>query len=236
MMKRKNLQLLLIGLLIAFGFTACLDDDTDSVEDYDTVLVEYDRDFNFDSKQYYLLPDTVTMITDVENYEKSAEELALDDAILAEIETQMEQAGYTKLTPADTADSDRMDQAVIVTTSRATVTYVDYYTDYYNYGRSYWGWYYGFNHYFPGYYWDYYYPWGYPVNYAYTYSVGTVVIEMVDPADPYRLDDDNGEVVYPVRWLAVLNGLAEMSYENTEERITDGIEEAFTLSPFLTTD
>lgn len=233
MIKKQKLQLLVIGIFMAIGFTACLDDDTDSIEDYDTVVVEYDSDFNFGTKQYFLLPDTVTMITDVEDYEKSPEELALDSAILAEIEIQMEQAGYTKLSLTDTADSEKMDQAVIMLASRATVTYVNYYTDYYNYGRRYWSWYYGFNYYYPDYYWDYYYPWGYPINYAYSYAVGTVVIEMVDPANPYSVDDDNGEVVYPVRWLAVLNGLAELSYENTEERITNGIEEAYAISPYL---
>ncbi len=232
-MKRKNLRLLIIGLLITFGFTACLKDETDSIEDYDTVVTKYDPDFDFNAKQYYMLPDTVTMITDDESYEKSQEELALDSAILSQIEIQMEQAGYTKLALADTADSDKMDQAVIVLASRATVTYVNYYNDYYNYGRSYWDWYYGFDYYFPGYYWNYYYPWGYPTDYAYSYSVGTVIIEMVDPADPYKVDDNNNEVVYPVRWLAVLNGLAEMSYENTEQRITDGIDEAFAKSPYL---
>ncbi len=208
-------------------------DETDSIEDYDTVTTKYDPDFNFDSRQYYLLPDTVMMITDNESYEKSQEELALDSAILAQVETQIEEAGYTKLSLADTADSDKMDQAVIILASRATVTYVNYYNDYYNYGRSYWNWYYGFNYYLPGYYWDYYYPWGQPIDYAYTYSVGTVIIEMVDPAEPYKVDDNNDEVVYPVRWLAVLNGLAEMSYENTEQRVTDGIDEAFNRSPYL---
>lgn len=232
-MKNRKLQILIIGLLMVTGFTACQQDDLDTIEDYDTVVVEYDSEFNFETKQYFLLPDTVNMITDVDNYEKSPEELALDSAILAEIEIQMEQAGYTKLSQADTADSDKMDEALILLTSRATVTYVNYYTDYYNYGRRYWNWYYGFDYYFRDYYWDYYYPWGYPINYAYSYAVGTVVLEMVDPANPYRIDDDNGEVVYPVRWLAVLNGLAEMSYENTEERITQGIEEAFAISPYL---
>lgn len=232
-MKTKKLKFLTIGLLFALGFTSCLKDESVPIENYDTVVTEYDADFNFDSKKYFIMPDSVMIITDSENYEKSKEELALDASVLDEIETQMEQAGYVKLAVADTAESNKMDQAVIVVASRATVTYVDYYYDYYNYGSNYWSWYYGFDYYFPGYYWDYYYPWGYPINYAYTYSVGTVIIEMVDPAEPYRVDDNNGEVVYPVRWLAVINGLAEMSYENTEERVTNGIEEAFDLSPYL---
>jgi len=56
---------------------------------------------------------------------------------------------------------------------------------------------------------------------------------MLDPSAPHALNDGEGEVSYPVRWMAVLNGLAELSYENTEERILDGINQAFEQSPYL---
>ena len=232
-MEFKKLHLLLYGLLIALGLPSCYPDEIDETEDLDVVVTQFDEDFDFQTKQYYLLPDTVTVITDAQSYDKSQEELALDQAILDEIDDQMQQAGYIKLTPADTSDAAKMDQAVIMLTSRSAVAYTNYYFDYYYGGRSYWNWYYGFDYYYPGYYYNYYYPWGYPATYSYTYSVGTVIIEMVDPIDPFKVDDDDSEVSYNVRWLAILNGLAEMSYANTEERITTGIVQAFNQSSYL---
>lgn len=230
-MKFKHLNILLGSILIAGLMSSCYPDEVDDIEDLDIVQTQYDVSFNFDERMYYLLPDTVPLITDDEFYEKTEEEIALDNAIIDEIEFQMNAAGYTRLAIEDTADSDRMDQALIVLPTRGTVTYTNYYYDYYYYGRNYWDFYYGFDYYYPGYYWNYYYPWGYPTSNS--YAVGTVIIEMVDPTDPFNVDDDNGEVSYSVRWLAILNGLAELSIENTESRIQDGIEQAFNQSPYL---
>ncbi|MFW5820736.1 MAG: DUF4136 domain-containing protein [Bacteroidota bacterium] len=211
--------------------TSCYPDEENDISELDIVMTQYDVEFDFSTKQYFLLPDTVPIISSKEDYEKSEDELQLDNAILEEITVQMRNAGYMQLQPADTANDSRMNNAVVVLASRATVSYTDYYYDYYNYGYDYWGGYYGFNYYYPGYRWNHYYPWGYPV--AYSYSVGTVIIEMIDPAEPFEIDDANGEVTYPVRWMAVLNGMAELSLSNTEERTIDGIMQAFDQSPYL---
>lgn len=232
-MEFKKLQLVLFGLVIAIGLSSCYPDEIDETDDLDAVVTQHDKDFNFDTKQYYLLPDTVTVITDNPAYEKSQQELALDATILDEIDDQMQEAGYTKLAPADTSDAMKMEQAVIMLASRSTVAYTNYYFDYYYSGRRYWNWYYGFDYYYPGYYYNYHYPWGYPATYANSYAVGTVIIEMVDPVDPFTVDENNQEVSYEVRWLAILNGLAEPSYENTEKRVTNGIMQAFNQSPYL---
>ncbi|MFW6257248.1 MAG: DUF4136 domain-containing protein [Prolixibacteraceae bacterium] len=232
-MEFQKLHLVVYGLLVAVSLSSCYPDEIDETDDLDVVVTQYDEDFNFDTKQYYLLPDTVTVITDNESYEKSQQELALDATILDEIDDQMQEAGYMKLAPADTSDATKMQQAVIMLASRSTVAYTNYYFDYYYSGRRYWNWYYGFDYYYPGYYYNYHYPWGYPATYSYSYAVGTVIIEMVDPINPFTVDEDNREVSYEVRWLAILNGLAEMSYENTEKRVTAGIIQAFNQSPYL---
>ena len=192
---------------------------------------EYDEDFDFGGRNYYLLPDTLPVLSDGESYEKSEEEIELDAAILEEIAHQMDSAGYTRLTEADTTDEQKMNSAVVLLVNRSTDRYTEYYYDYYNYGYNYYGNYYGLNYYYPGYNYNYYYPWGYPV--AYSYAVGTVIIELIDPLDPFEVGLEDNEVSYTVRWMAIMNGLAEMSSANTEQRITDGIRQAFRQSPYL---
>ncbi|NJK96643.1 MAG: DUF4136 domain-containing protein [Bacteroidales bacterium] len=110
--------------------------------------------------------------------------------------------------------------------------YANYYYDYYYYGYDEWDWYYGLNSYYPGYYARYHYPWGYPAYYS-SYAIGTVIIEMVDPASPTSINDNTRQVSYPVRWIAVLNGVAESSLSNSSERITKGIQQAFRQSSYL---
>ncbi len=230
-MRNKIMYLGMFGLITSLLLTSCYPDEAENVADLDVVQTQYDVGFDFGTRNNFLLADTVPIITADEDYVKTDDEIQLDNAILDEIAFQMENAGYTQLVPADTMDETKMNNAVVLLASRATVSYTDYYYDYYNYGYDYWGGYYGLNYYYPGYYWNNYYPWGYPISYS--YSVGTVIIEMVDPSEPYNVDEGNGEVSYTVRWMAVLNGLAELSYSNTEERIRDGIEQAFDQSPYL---
>lgn len=231
MKKIKYINLFIIGILTAGLTSSCYPDKIEEIEDLDLVQTQYDASFSFGDRNYYLLPDTIPLITDNPSYVKSENELALEQAIIDEIEFQMNSAGYTRLAEEDTTDSEKMEKALIVLPTRGTVTYTEYYYDYYYYGSNYWDFYYGFNYYYPGYSWNNFYPWGYPSSYS--YSIGTVIIEMIDPSQPFRVDDSNEEVSYTVRWLAILNGLAESSLENTENRIKDGIEQAFNQSPYL---
>ncbi len=229
-MKISTISIGIVALMFSL-LTSCYPDESDNIADLDIVQTQYDVNFDFGTKDFFLLPDTVALVTPRGDSVKSEDEIQLDNAIINEIAFQMENAGYSRLSPADTADENKMNNAVIVLTSRGTRSYTNYYYDYYNYGDRYWGGYYGLNYYYPGYRWNSYYPWGYPVSY--TYAVGTVIIEMIDPAEPHSVDVENGEVSYTVRWMAVLNGLAEMSYSNTEERVRDGIEQAFDQSSYL---
>ena len=229
---RKNLiQAGLFILVVPLIITSCYPNEYDNLADLDVVQTQYDQEFDFGSREYYLLADTVPLITGEDTITKTREEIMLDEAILEEIASQMNSAGYTRLSPADTTDENKMSNAVVVLATRSEESYAGYYYDYYYYGYDYWNSYYGMNYYYPGYNWNYYYPWGYPT--VYSYSIGTVIIEMVDPIVPYEIDRENDEVLYPVRWMAVLNGIAEQSIENTEQRTIDGIRQAFSQSPYL---
>ncbi|HYW97064.1 MAG TPA: DUF4136 domain-containing protein, partial [Bacteroidales bacterium] len=162
---------------------------------------------------------------------KSDAELQHEQTILDKVAEQMDQLGFTRLTLADTSDQALMDNAVILLVSRSTTNYQNYYYDYWYYGYDYWNWYGGMNYYYPGYSYNYYYPWGYPVSYQYT--VGTVILQMVDPSNPQSVDSQQASVDYPVRWMAVLNGIMSGSLAEINSRITKSISQAFDQSPYL---
>lgn len=219
-------------MLASATVVSCYPEKPDDLDVLDVVQTQYDTTFNFNSKQYYLLPDTIPIVSDNRSYVKTSNDLMLDSIIINKIANQMNQAGYTRITEADTSNSSLMNKALVVLPTRFTVVHSNYYYDYYYYGYDWWDWYYGLNYYYPGYAARYYYPWGYPVTYS--YAVGTVIVELLDPASPSTVNNATMEVTYPVRWIAVLNGLAESSLQNTQGRITTGIEQAFKQSPYLT--
>ena len=150
--------------------------------------------------------------------------MALEEKMLDAIQTQMSNAGYTRLAPADTSDDAKMQKALVMNVSRATTNYSGVYYDNSYYSNRY---YYGY----PGYGYNYYYPWGYPVTYS--YEVGTVILELIDPNDPIVLNAATDEIKYPLRWIATLNRLAQTGRESTESRILNGINQAFDQSPYL---
>ena len=65
-----------------------------------------------------------------------------------------------------------------------------------------------------------YYGWCYPVYY--TYDMGTLVIVMLDPNEQKN-----------ALWVAALNGSLEDTNAGVADRLTDGIDQAFTQSPYL---
>jgi len=65
-----------------------------------------------------------------------------------------------------------------------------------------------------------YYGWCYPVYY--TYDIGTLIIVMLDPNESKN-----------ALWVAALNGILEDTNAGIADRLTDGIDQAFTQSPYL---
>ena len=76
---------------------------------------------------------------------------------------------------------------------------------------------------YPYYGW-YYYPY---CGYSYSYSGGTALIQMVDP------DDVDTEGNPRALWQAGLNGVLNDSTQGLQQRIEDGISQAYTQSPYL---
>jgi len=81
-------------------------------------------------------------------------------------------------------------------------------------GGCYYDWWYGW--------WYPYYGWCYPVYY--TYDTGTLLVAM--------LDNDATEARTGL-WVAAMNGLLGDNNAGTLDRIKDGIEQAFSQSPYL---
>jgi hypothetical protein len=81
---------------------------------------------------------------------------------------------------------------------------------YYYYCYPYYGWYY--------------YPY---CSYNYSYSGGTAIVQMVDP------NEVDGEGNPRALWHGGLNGILNDSSSGLQQRIEDGIAQAFTQSPYL---
>ena len=78
-------------------------------------------------------------------------------------------------------------------------------------GGCYSSWY---SYYYP------YYGWCYPVYY--TYDIGTMLIAMVDPSEQKN-----------ALWIAALNGILEDTNAGIADRLTNGIDQAFEQSQYL---
>jgi hypothetical protein len=190
---------------------SCYPDEASSLSDLDVVITDYDSSFLFSSVQTYMMPDTVIAITDPNDLNNKANH-KYDQLILSQVAQQLNSLGYTRIYDTLTA---RPDVTVLLNTV-ATTYYGTYWYDWYDY----WGWY----GYWPPY-WDggYYYPWG---TVTYNYTVGTLLMQMVDSRDQTPTADS-----LRVVWLGAINGVS--SSTDATNRITRDIKQAFKQSPYL---
>lgn len=210
-----------LPLVCLFAVTSfmvgCYPGGPTDLSELDVVVTSYDVDFDFSKPVTYALADSVAHLGDPD--EAGYVELSrdYDDLILERIEAELDAYGWTRELSPETNGADLF----VLPSAVGSTTWVLY--SYYPY--SYWGWYPGWGYYpgYPGY------GWGYPPYYTATsYSTGTLFIDMVDPnaADPV-------EMTIPVRWTGTLSALLGASAAPTNQRITDGIHQAFVQSPYL---
>jgi hypothetical protein len=197
---------LAIASMLLLG--ACYPGDQLSVEEADVVVTIFDEHTDFAAFSSYAMPDSIVHIV-VENGDDLVSR-AYDAEILAAVESNMLKLGYTEETVPTDADV----LMLVSATAREEVGYAGY-------GWGAWGWYYP---YAPSWGWGWY-PWYGGGGTIYTYQVGTLFIQMLDPAQA----DSTLERV-PTVWIAALNGVAN---EAVEQRILDGIDQAFEQSPYL---
>lgn len=216
-MRRARLGGRLPTLLISVTLWACYPESPTDIDEIDIVVTAVDESFDFAGALTYAMPDSVVEI-DIGGGAAGSYDQSLSAGILARVASNMAAAGYVReLNPV----ANGADVAVIV---QASVTLnIDAYS-YYAWD-PYWGWY-------PG--WDYWggcpgCGWGYPpATTIVSYRTGSIIIQMVDPTATETTDDGPA---WNVRWIAILNGLAEGS--NIAGRIDTAIDQAFTQSAYL---
>lgn len=204
---------------IAVALTGCYPGGAEYTTDTDLVYTNYDPAYDFDSVQTYYLGDSIRHIVD----EGATIDTKYDAYILGEIKSNLDALGWQEFDLNDTLSGDKPD-VVVVTALMVLTTYEVYYYPYWGYG---WYWkgsnstnYYGYGWYYPWY--------GYGGSYVTSYSTGTVVMLMFDPI---LIDDANKQI--KLNWAGVLNGLAGYGAVDAQSRISDGIDQAFSQSPYL---
>lgn len=96
-------------------------------------------------------------------------------------------------------------------------------------GVVYPGWWWGYPGYWDPWYWGWYYPYYYPWTVAYSVTTGSVIGEIID------LKNVDADQKLQVVWTMSLNGALGSSGANNLQRAIDGINQAYTQSPYLTT-
>ncbi len=204
------------GLIITLQ--GCYPGGPEIVGEYDLVATSYDRDFDFSRARTFLMPDSVIHLT------PGQVSRAYDPFILQAVASQLRARGFTRLTEGGNQQAD-----VVILTSVTGNTNVSVWQNPYDY----WGWYSGWGGYpgfgagiGPG--WGYGYP-GYfsPVTVS-AYRTGTLVIQMVNPNQASAASQ-----TVPSVWVATFNGLLEGSPASIRDRIVQGINQAFVVSPYL---
>jgi len=201
-MKKRSRSIAVLATLIVM-LTGCYPQGPEYVEDLDVVLTNFQDDYDFNSRQTYALPDRIVKITG-NLAEGDAPEFIPDATaalIIARIDQNMSELGWEEVGIDEDPD-------VLLTPASWESTTIVYYYDY-------WYWWYG--GYYPG--WGYYYP---SVS---SYTTGTLVVAMIDPA----VVGANGNPV--VQWTGALNGILTWSYDAT--RVNNAIDRAFDQSPYL---
>ncbi len=183
----------------------CYPAGPDYVEDLDVVYTSFNKDFDFQSKSTYSLPDKIVIDVQIDKNGDTTIVYMKDkyaQQYLGTIDSNLQGFGWTKV------DIDKKPSVVVTPAAIETTNF------YYSYWYDWWygGWY-------PG--WGWYYPPYYSVS---SYKTGTFIITMADP------NEDNPINKSKAAWIVAMNGLLG---SNDQSRAVKGINQAFTQSPYL---
>ncbi len=208
---RESVRDVCVGLVIVVALGSCYPGDQLTVEEADVVVTLFDQGTDFASLSTYEMPDTIVHLVDEDQEDNIRRDF--DAQILDRIAGHMAALGFTRVALPGSADAIML----VAVTAREQIGY----TGGYGWG-GYWGWYYPYP---PGWGWGWY-PWYGGGGTIYTYRTGTLFMDLLDPAAA-----DSTEEKVPTAWIAALNGLIEGN--QVEERIDNGIDQAFAQSPYL---
>jgi hypothetical protein len=223
--KHRLLAWCLAALLVTgalFGLTSCsLDSGFNTIEDFDVVVTLYTPGLDYSQFTTYAMPDSIAYLG-YDPEEDDPPDRNYDDLILELVEENLAALNYVRVTDPE---APAPDLAVLVSiTDQDWAAWVGYPW------WGYWGWYPGY----PGWGWGPGYGWYYPPCYycggsVYEFTTGTVIMDMLDFLQP-PIEDE-----IPVLWSGALNGIIDEG-SNQQQRITDGINQAFDQSPYLGTE
>ena len=204
----------LIYVLIAvFALTSCREDpDLGDLSSDFLMFTNYDGKADFNRFTRYYMPDSVMVIGDTKDPEYWTGSKAAD--ILKAYEDNMQACGYVR-----TDDKSEADVGLQI----SYVQSVDYFVDYRN--PYWWNEYPGY--WLPGYWGDWGY-WYYPYPVVYSYSVGSLLTEMVDLSTSPSADRK-----LTVVWNSFLSGLLSGSDAFNMELTVRAINQSFVQSPYL---
>lgn len=209
-MKRRR-QVYAAFLCIPLILLGCYPEGAEYIEDYDLVITNHDKAFDFGSVNTFALPDEVVKLTGnlIKGEDPEFIEDEYADIIINSIRENMEDKGWIEVLKDEDPD------VIILPSAVSSTTFIWYYDWWY------WDWWY------PYYWWGWYYP--YPI-YGGSYTSGSVFIQMTYPDGITAADN------IPVIWSAILNGLLEGDVDKIDDRIERGIDQAFDQSPYLDLD
>ena len=204
----------LIYVLIAvFALTSCREDpDLGDLSNDFLVFTNYDGKADFNRFTRYYMPDSVMVIGDTKDPEYWTGSKAAD--ILKAYEDNMQACGYVR-----TDDKSEADVGLQISYVQSVAYFVDYRNPYWwNEYPGYW---------LPGYWGDWGY-WYYPYPVVYSYSVGSLLTEMVDLSTSPSADRK-----LTVVWNSFLSGLLSGSDAFNMELTVRAINQSFVQSPYL---
>ena len=199
----KNLAPPILGLGLLLA--ACHPTGAETITDLDVVATTHDATFDFAAPTTYSLPSSVFLIEGDPSITTPARiDPVLEQLILNTLKNEMDAHGYTQVGVNQTPD-------LAVTASALKVTNVNYY---YGYWCTYWG-YYGCYPYYP------------PVVSVSSYVVGTLLVDMA----PFSTTPPSNQ--YRGVWTAIVRGIQTGVKSTDQQRVVNGISQAFIQSPYL---
>lgn len=181
------------------------------------VFTDYDKGASFVSQATYYIPDSVLVITS--NKEPQYWQNSQSEAIIAAVDKNMADRGYTKV-----ADKSLADLGIQISFVKDAYFFYDYYE------YPYWWW--GYPGYWPpGYWWDYWdgWWWYYPYPVAYSYEVGSLLMEMINLKTPTPRTDNK----VPIMWNSYAAGLLSSSGDVNTDLARRAIDQAFNQSQYI---
>lgn len=208
---KRNATLLLLTMLIYLS--ACRKEpDLSELSGNFVVQTDAASTVTFSNYKTYYISDTIALISDNKNDSVLIGPGA--QQIIATIKSNLDARGFTFVPKGANPDLG------VNTVAFRNVTV----------GVVYPGWWWGYPGYWDPWYWGWYYPYYYPWSVAYSVTTGSVIGELID------LKNVNANQNLQVVWTCSLNGALSSSDQTNVTRAVDGINQAFTQSPYLTTN